>query len=141
MPLKISSPNRAEPPRQLGLHSPARTIFISIPRRTGSAIPKVRRSPSIFSDSCVAAQDRRRASRGWDDVVAVVEKDGWERDERSGSGRPGTDGAVVMMLVARLVDCDEDGIRRRDYSEISSAAARTRETARTYHAEARIVRC
>ena len=71
LPAKISPLTPALFPNTLGLHSPSRAIFSSIPLLTGSAIPNVRRSPSIFSASCVARQRTMRASSGWVDWRVV----------------------------------------------------------------------
>lgn len=78
LPARISPLTPALAPSAIGLHSPSLAIFISIPRRTGSPIPKLRRRAVILNSSCVDCQAARRASRGWLEAGLDV----WEADER-----------------------------------------------------------
>lgn len=93
-----------DPPRTAGRKSPSRTFFSSIPRRTGSAMPYIRRSVSIFIASCVARHASRRASSGWVDTGAGIVRAaadggpqgaGRVRLSRRVSGRPGAEGAPL----------------------------------------------
>lgn len=95
LPARISPLTPALAPSAIGLHSPSLAIFISIPRRTGSPIPKLRRRAVILNSSCVDCQAARRASRGWVEAgLDVWEAD--ERDERRVSWIPGAEGAPVV---------------------------------------------
>lgn len=104
---KISSctlpPFRLGPPSAIGVKLASRTIFNSIPRRIGSAMPYARRSDSIFMASWVSRQASRRASRGWaDDGMLEAFSEGVPCGAcsvmllRRVSGRPGAEGAPLL---------------------------------------------
>ena len=71
LPARMSPLTRALPPSANGRHSPSLAIFISMPRRMGSPIPKLRRKAVILNSSCVDCQAARRASSGCDEAGVV----------------------------------------------------------------------
>lgn len=129
LPARMSVCTLADPPSTCGLHSPSLAIRSSIPRLTGSAMPNVLRSISIFSESWVACQFASRASRGcfdfkqgaWSLLLLLLnallddENVSGARDRlvRRVSWMPGTDGAPLTSLVLLVYVCF--GTKLRDY--------------------------
>ncbi|TFB03135.1 hypothetical protein CCMA1212_004549 [Trichoderma ghanense] len=94
------------PPRAMGRHSPSRTILSSMPRRMGSAMPKVRRRDSMRTASWVASQDLRRASRGCVETGLLAAASKGERPTpwRRVSWMPGAEGAEEVWSVWEKVE-------------------------------------